>query len=316
MDKRRKFNEPPRENKGNSKKRYRIANDNIALKLGLELNKCRRYRLNDSQKKEFLNLEIYKVKRLFFDIETSPMIVYSWRTGYNLRIPTDNIIQDWKVICISYKWEHEDKVRNLTWDRNLCDKKMLEKFIKIMNKADECIAHNGDRFDLKKIRTRCIYHRIPMFPSYKTLDTLKKARSGFAFNSNRLDYIAKFLGVGAKLEHEGFPMWVKCLEGDKQALKDMVKYCDMDIIVLEDVYNAMRNYIKHNTHTGVLNDEIKASCPNCGSEDVGLLKNNITPLGTIKRQMECNTCDYVYEVSNTSYRGLLEKQVQDKLKLK
>lgn len=114
------------------------------------------------------------IRRLFFDIETSPMIVYSWRTGWKLNIHTDNIIQDWKVICISYGWEHENKIRNLKWDSNHCDKKMLEDFIKIANTADEIIAHNGDRFDIKKVRTRCIYHRIPMFPKYRTLDTLKK----------------------------------------------------------------------------------------------------------------------------------------------
>ena len=294
------------ENKGNSKNRYRISNDNIAKKLGLTVNKNRRYRLNDKQKKEYFNMDIAPIKRLFFDIETSPMIVYSWRVGWKLNIGTDNIIEDWKIICISYKWEHEDKVKNLRWDKNKCDKQMLIDFINIMNKADECIAHNGDRFDIKKIRTRCIYHRIPMFPNYRTLDTLKKAKSGFNFNSNRLDYIAKFLGVGAKLEHEGFDMWVKCMQGDEEALNNMVEYCDMDIIVLEDVYLTMQNYIKNNTHTGTHNGKLKASCPNCGSEDISLLKNNFTALGTIKRQIECNSCTNVYETSNSAWRTFLE----------
>lgn len=295
-----------KENKGNSANRYRISNDNVALKLGLTLNKSRRYRLTDKQKKEYFDMDIQPIKRLFFDIETSPMIVYSWRTGYKINLPTDNIIQDWKIICISYKWEHEDKVKNLVWDKNQCDKKMLEKFISIANKADEIIAHNGDRFDIKKIRTRCIYHRIPMFPNYRTLDTLKKAKSGFSFNSNRLDYIARFLGVGAKVEHEGFDMWVKCVKGDKEALKLMVEYCDGDIIVLEDVYLTLQNYIKHNTHNGVLNGGMKHSCPNCGSEEnPELQKNNVTPSGTIKRLMECGSCSYTYEISNSAYRNFL-----------
>ena len=247
-----------------------------------------------------------KIKRLFFDIETSPMIVYSWRVGWKLNIGTHNIIEDWKIICISYKWEHEDKVHNFTWDKNKCDKKMLIDFIQVMNQADECIAHNGDRFDIKKIRTRCIFHRIQMFPNYKTLDTLKKAKSGFNFNSNRLDYIAKFLGVGAKLEHEGFDMWVKCMQGDPQALKDMVLYCDMDIIVLEAVYLVMQNWIKPNTHAGVLNNNLKYSCPCCGDENPILLKNIVTTMGSIKRQMECNNCNHVYEISNSSYMLMLK----------
>lgn len=285
-----------------------------AKKLGLEVHKYKRYSLDKAQYAQYSKLDVAPIKRLFFDIETSPMIVYSWRTGWKINIHTDNIIEDWRIICISYKWEHEDKVKNLRWDENKCDKKMLTDFIKIMNEADECIAHNGDRFDIKKIRTRCLFHRIPMFPKYRTLDTLKKAKSGFNFNSNRLDYIAKFLGVGAKLEHEGFNMWVKCMQGDEEALKDMVKYCDMDIVVLEDVFLALQNYIINNTHTGVHNGKMKASCPNCASEDVSLLKNDVTAKGTVKRLMECNTCGYDYDISNRDWRNFLEMKQNFELK--
>lgn len=293
----------------NSKRpnRYRL-NNFTAIKLGIKPNLSQRYDLTKEQIKEYLKLSIEKpIKRLFFDIETSPMIVYSWRVGWKLNIHTDNIIQDWKIICISYKWEGEDKVKNLTWDKNQCDKLMLSDFIKIANTADECVAHNGDRFDIKKIRTRCIFHRIPMFPKYRTLDTLKKAKSGFNFNSNRLDYIAKYLGVGAKLEHEGFNMWVKCMQNDKQALKDMVKYCDMDIIVLEDVYLTLQSYIKPNTHAGVINGNLKHSCPNCGNEhNITLLKNDVTEKGTISRVMECDSCGHNYNISNSSYKNYIQ----------
>lgn len=295
--------------KGVSKhKRFRLS-DYTARKIGLVPNKEGRYRLksnSDAYKKLMSLNQGEDIKRLFFDIETSPMIVYSWRTGWKLNIPTENIIEDWKVICISYKWQHEDKVRNLTWDENQCDKKMLEEFIKIANSADEIVAHNGDRFDIKKLRTRCIYHRIPSFPKYRTLDTLKKAKSGFAFNSNKLDYIAKYLGVGAKLQHEGFDMWVKCLQGDKKALKEMVKYCDMDIIVLEDVYITLEHYIKPNTHAGVINGRLKHSCPSCGNdEDLTLLKNDVTEKGTLSRVMECGSCGHVYNISQASYKNFL-----------
>lgn len=266
-----------------------------------------RYYINSEQAEKLRELRSHqKIKRLFFDIETSPMIAYTWRVGWKINLNTDNIIEDWRIICISYKWEGDDKVHTLKWDKNKCDKKLLTKFIKIANQADEIIAHNGDRFDIKKIRTRCIFHRIPMFPKYRSLDTLKKARGNFSFNSNRLDYIAKFLGVGAKLEHEGFQMWVKCMQGDKQALKDMIKYCEMDIIVLEDVYNELKDYVKHNTHSAVINGGYKHECPNCSNEDATLLKNNVTATGTIKRLMECDACEYTYEISNSAYRMKLE----------
>ena len=110
-----------------NKHRYRIK-DFVAKELGLELNKSCRYRLSNSQEAEFLSkYKHIKAKRLYFDIETSPNIVYSWRIGWNLTIAPHNIIDERKVICICWKWEDDDKVHYSTWDKNQCDKKALEK---------------------------------------------------------------------------------------------------------------------------------------------------------------------------------------------
>ena len=124
-------------------------------------------------------------KRLFFDIETSPNIVCSWSIGYKISLSADNIIRERGIICIGYKWAGEREVKCLTWDKNQCEKKMLLEFMKVMNDADEIIAHNGDRFDITWIRTMCLKHGIRMPPTYQSIDTLKKCRSLFRFNSNR-----------------------------------------------------------------------------------------------------------------------------------
>jgi len=283
-------------------KKFRIKPYNAKL-LGLTINASNQYRLDKETQERYFKLrqKTNAVKRLFFDIETSPNIVYSWRIGYNLNITPDCIINERAIICISYKWENEETIHSLTWDKNQSDKQMLIDFLKVANQADEMIAHNGDRFDIKWIRTRCIFHRIPMFPNYKTLDTLKKAKSGFNFNSNKLDYIAQYLGVGAKVKHSGFDMWKNVMANDKEAMSEMVHYCEGDIIVLEDVFLTMQNYIKQNTHAGVLNNNLKYSCPCCSSEQITLIKNNVTTMGTIKRLIECNNCNYNYEISNSSY---------------
>jgi uncharacterized protein YprB with RNaseH-like and TPR domain len=158
-----------------------------------------------------------QIKRLFFDIETAPNIGLFWEAGYKKTISPDNIIKERAIICICYKWEHEDEVHSLTWDKNQNDKKMLEQFVKVANEADELVGHNGDRFDLPWIRTRCLLHNIPMFPNYTTVDTLKVSRSKFKFNSNKLDYIAQVLGIGKKI-HTGFDLWKKIvLDKDKEA---------------------------------------------------------------------------------------------------
>lgn len=260
-------------------------------------------------KDEYKSLfEVRPNKRLFFDIETSPNLVLSWRVGYNMSIPHDNIVKERAIICISYKWEGSDTVKTLYWDKKQCDKKLLESFVEIANEADELVAHNGDKFDIRWLRTRCLYHRIPAFPNYKTLDTLKKAKSGFYFNSNKLDYIAKFLGLGGKIE-TNFDLWKDIvLDKSKEALDDMIKYCEKDVVLLEDVYKVMTPYIEHNSHMAVLQGGEKHHCPECTSDEVEFLKTIVTKAGTIQRLMKCKICEKVYKISNTSYRNYLENK--------
>jgi hypothetical protein len=263
-------------------------------------------------KQELLKLPINKgFKRLFFDIETSPNIGWFWRSTYNTNISTDQIEEERKVICVSYKWENSDKVEHLFWDENKSDKTLLEKFSKILLQADEVVAHNGDRFDIPWLRTRCLMFGIP-FPTYiKSLDTLRKVRSMFNFQSNRLDYIAKFLGLEGKIS-TSINLWKTVVFKDitskeyKEALNEMLVYCDYDVILLEDVYKKISSYIKPNTHVGVHNGENKCSCPTCGGTNVKYIKAVVTSAGTIKRQMLCLDDNVDYVISNTAYKNYLK----------
>jgi uncharacterized protein YprB with RNaseH-like and TPR domain len=249
-------------------------------------------------------------KRLFFDIETSPNVVLSWRTGYKLSIPHDNILEERAIICICWKWEGDDEVHYLTWDKNHCDKKMLQKFSKVINSSNEAIGHNGDRYDLKWLKTRCLYHRIPMYPKYSTVDTLKIARSNFNLNSNRLDYIAKFLGFGGKMETGGFDLWKAIvLDKDKASLDKMVEYCKRDVVLLEKVFQELRTYGNHNFNHAVNNGGEKHHCPNCGGTHVRLDKTRTTATGTIRRQMICGSCHTYFTINNKDYQNHLQEKM-------
>ena len=248
-------------------------------------------------------------KRLFFDIETSYNIGKFWRTGWNQTITPSQLIKERAVICVSYKWENDDKVYNLTWDKNQEDKKLLTEFTKILEIADEVIAHNGDRFDVKWLRTRCLIHRLP-FPTYvKSLDTLKKVKSMFNFQSNKLDYIASVLGFGNKVPTGGMQLWDKIiLEKDGKALEKMVNYCNHDVVLLQDVFGAIQPYIKPNTHVALHTGGEKYDCPSCGGSDIVYKKSVITSKGTIQRQMECKECTNDYIVSNVIFSKYLKNK--------
>lgn len=180
-------------------------------------------------------------RKLFFDIEVSPNILFSWGVGNKINISYESIIQERAVICISYKWGDENKVHSLQWEKG-DDKKMLEKFAKIIDSADEVVTQNGDNFDIKWLRTRCLFHNIPLSPKFNSIDTLKFARAGFRFNANRLDYMSKFMGYGGKIKTD-FDLWKNIvLHNDKISMKKMVTYCEGDVLELEKVYHRLQEY--------------------------------------------------------------------------
>jgi len=180
-------------------------------------------------------------RRLFFDIEVSPNIVLSWSVGYELDIPHDNIVQERAIICICWKWEGDSKIHSLQWNKG-CDKDMLQKFAKVIDSADEVVTQNGDSFDIKWLRTRCIFHRIPLSVKFNSYDTLKMAKASFRFNSNKLDYMGKFLGIGGKIKTEP-DLWKNILlNNDKKSLGDMITYCKMDVQRLEEVFQQLKSY--------------------------------------------------------------------------
>jgi DNA polymerase elongation subunit (family B)/predicted RNA-binding Zn-ribbon protein involved in translation (DUF1610 family) len=236
-------------------------------------------------------------KRLYFDIETSPCLGWFWRPSYQTNLNYGNIIKNASIICICYKWAGSPKIYSLVWDKNQCDKAMLKDFIKVLDCADEIIGHNSDRFDIKWIRTRCLYHNIDMMPNYTSLDTLKASRGGFNFPSNRLDSIGKYLGVGQKIKNDSdlwYQVWQK---NNKRALSDMVTYCKQDVILLENVFDRMNKYIKpkHNVAHG------RSDCPECGSENTVIRNRRKAASGTVSVQFSCTDCGKFHSVPETAF---------------
>jgi DNA polymerase elongation subunit (family B) len=179
-------------------------------------------------------------KRLFFDIEVSPNLVLSWGIGNKVSLSHDSIVQERAIICISYAWEGGE-VQSLRW-KGGNDKEMVKKFSKILNSADEVVTQNGDRFDIKWFRTRCIYHNVPLNVKFNSIDTLKLAKNGFYFNSNKLDYMGKFLGVGGKI-HTDYDLWKDIVLKDcPNAMDKMVRYCEMDVVRLQQVFDKLQAF--------------------------------------------------------------------------
>lgn len=267
-----------------------------------------RHCISRTRRKLKIEAKRVPIKRLFFDIETSYYVlnIKAWQLkNFQRYFNPDDIVREKEIICISYKWQYEDKVHSLDWRKG--EKQMLKEFVKVIGEADEIIGHNGDKFDIKFLRTRCLYHGVLMFPNYRTLDTLKKARGSFLFASNKLDYLGKFTRIGGKQEHDGMELWEDVVEKkSKKRLKEMVRYCERDVAMLEDLYFVMSPFITHNNNFAVLTGGNKWDCPDCGDKNVEMHHTYTTAMGIIRRQMKCNKCKKQYKISNKNYMGMLE----------
>jgi len=129
-----------------------------------------------------------------------------------------------------------------------------------------------------------------MFPTYTTIDTLKVSRSKFKFNSNKLDYIASYLGVGKKIKTD-YGLWKDILlKNDKVAMAKMIKYCQQDVKILEKVFKELNLHLQPKTHFGVVFGQDKGSCPECGSDELVVKMHRYNASGTLKGQYQCKTC--------------------------
>jgi hypothetical protein len=246
-----------------------------------------------------------KIKRLFLDIETSPNVVYSWRLGSRIALTHDNIVEERKIICACWKWQGNPKVYSEHWTGEE-DKPIIVKVCEALALADEVVTHNGENFDLTWLRTRALVYDLD-FPAYiPSFDTKKVAARMFHFNSNRLAYLAQFLGVGQKIKVD-FELWREVMRGNSKALKTMVRYCARDVVVLEKVFNKLRTMSLPKIHHGVAGYLTKAHCVNCGGLALRQVKMMVTPAGTKKHLMRCSKCQSQFFMNNktwTTYKAL------------
>ena len=109
------------------------------------------------------------------------------------------------------------------------DSSLVKALWDLIDEADVVIAHNGDKFDMRKANARFVAHGLGPASPVKQVDTLKVARRYFMFNSNKLDHLGAHLGLGRKVDTGGFETWAGCMRGDMKFWKRMTKYAKQDV---------------------------------------------------------------------------------------
>ncbi len=244
-------------------------------------NGCKQYKMNKKQ-----------AKILLFDIETSPNLSYVWGKWEQNVL---SVKEHWYLISFCAKWLDKKQIMDYSLpdysgyrkDRTN-DKQLVKDLWELFNEADIIIAHNGDEFDIKKANALFIKHGLRPPSPYKTIDTKKVAKRYFKFDSNSLDDLGNYLGLGRKLKHTGFDLWLGCMAGDKRSWDLMVRYNKEDVALLERVYLHMLPWMTTHPNLNLFGGTLE-SCPNCNSDS--LVRRGFGVTRTTKYQrLQCSNC--------------------------
>lgn len=229
-------------------------------------------------------------KILFIDVETLADQVWTWQRYEANAI---KVIRHGHLLTFAYKWLGEDTFvlgqddsKNYK-PRTSDDLGLTKELWRLLDQAEVVVAHNGRSFDLKKITARFIYHNLPPPSPYRIVDTKTEIKKVARFESNKLDDLGEQLGLGRKLEHEGWELWEGCYNGDKKSWAKMKAYNKQDVELLERLYLRLRPYMKTHPNMGVYTEG--THCPKCDSTDLekrGYQYNNTSKYGRIR----CKSC--------------------------
>lgn len=227
------------------------------------------------------------MKILHIDIETAPNKVYTWGL-FKQNVMIDQIVEPGYTLCWAARWDNEREVMfsSVNEDGDLV---MIDRAWDLLEEADVVVHYNGTSFDMPILNREFVNFGMLPPSGYQQVDLLQVARKRFRFASNKLDFVAQYLGLGGKTQHKGMKLWNECMEGDQKAWKMMKKYNIQDVNLLAKLYKRLLPWINNHPNHALYQEGDEMVCPNCGSKHIN--KQGIEHLATQSYQRyKCQDC--------------------------
>jgi hypothetical protein len=226
-------------------------------------------------------------KILLFDLETQPALYYAWRLYDTNAL---EVLEYSKVISFSAKWLDGQHVTKALCDyKRNPEKSLIGDLWKLVDQADIIVAHNGKAFDFGRMNTSFLKHGYPPPAPAQKVDTKKLAKEAFGFDSNSLEHLAQFMGVGSKMATGGYELWKQCREGDATAWAKMKKYNAHDVTLLEKIYLKLRPWSAMHPNLNLYNRG--EGCPKCGGPDSKIQSRGEYEARTrLYHRYQCKSC--------------------------
>jgi DNA polymerase elongation subunit (family B) len=225
------------------------------------------------------------LKVLLLDIETAPNTAFVWRLAEDYISP-DQLINNSYTLCVSAKWLGKSVVHYYGLNKD-SRAEMLKAIHQMMDEADVIIHYNGVKFDIPTLNMEFALEGLPPPSPAKQVDLLKVVKKQFKFTSNKLDFVCRRLGLGAKVHHKGMALWEGCMAGNPDDWKVMEKYNKQDVVLLEKLYKKLLPWIPNHPNR-VLWSKTDC-CPRCGSTSLQLQPPAFTATGAYMK-LSCRSC--------------------------
>ncbi len=230
---------------------------------------------------------------LSIDVENTPNMAYIWDLFHNDYVSNEMLVQAKRIFCFAGQWLGEDIPTGYTSEPVFYSDfhdghgAMVESMHYLLNVADVAVYYNGDRFD-RPLCNREMWHEHFTPPSpYKRVDLYKVIRAEFGFPSGKLDYVSQEMGIGQKVQHEGFDLWRKCMAQDPDAWAKMMEYNIGDVVLTGKLFYEMLPWIPGLPSFGAMNG--LDVCPGCGNPSLTKEGFAYTRTGKYQR-FSCHQC--------------------------
>lgn len=201
-------------------------------------------------------------KILTWDIESKPHLVYTWGL-WDQNIGITQIKEHGGMICFAAKWLGSDEVMFYS-EFEHGKHEMIKAAHDLLSEADIVVGYNSDNYDNKRINNEFLEQHLGPVKPFMSIDLIKTNRKRFDLASRKLDYIARYTGIGQKIENAGFQLWIDCMANDPEAWAKMKEYNIGDVIVTEDLYKELQPWLFNVPHFGMWTTNGDC-CPYCGS---------------------------------------------------
>lgn len=223
-------------------------------------------------------------------------------------IESTNLVADYGwVLCIAWKWLGDEKTnlirirrtREFQKDRT-DDRGVMRQFEAVFEKADLHVFWFGEYFDLPFVQTRRLMADLKPLPPIPFVDGWRIARKKLKLRSNRLDAVSKIIPLpkGIKREEKLQPTpsdWRRAMAGHADALKVIEDRCVSDVLVLEQVYLAIRSFGSSLPNLSKTEGKLEEGCPSCGGDHITAQGYKLTLRGR-KRQYKCQGCGHWFSL--------------------